>query len=153
MRERTRVELLLRDPLFLFLQHWAQRLVNGLGDDPRPFGVRMYAVGLIQRFDSRDAIKEKRDERDLMLLCQRLKSLLNFALVIRTRISRGIHSCQQYCHAAPLGALDNQAQVLLHLADGLPAQEIVRTELKNQKADITFQSPVYASQAARRSVA
>src|ERR1041384_1391232 len=53
--------------LLLFIQQRAKRLVDGIGDDLRPFRVGMYAIGLIQRLDPGDAIKKERDERHLML--------------------------------------------------------------------------------------
>ena len=84
-----------------------------------------------------------------MLLRQRLKSRLDFTLVVCARIGRRIHPCKQHCHAARLSAFDNAAQIIFHLADRLPAQKIVCPKLQNQKTDITFQSPVYASKTSR----
>lgn len=88
----------------------------------------MNAVGLVQRIYSPDAIKKEWDERHLMFARESLKGFLNLSLVIRARVGRGIHPCQQHLSAARFRALYNLAEVLLHKANGLAAQYVVGPE-------------------------
>lgn len=113
----------------------------------------MDAVRLIQRIYTRDAIKKEWDERHLMFAGERLEGFLNLSLVIRARVGRGIHPRQQHLSAARLCALDDLSEVLLHLADGLAAQDVVGSEFENDEAHVAFQRPIDAPQAARAGVA
>lgn len=122
-------------------------LVDGFGDDACAFGVGVDAVGLIEIFDSGDAVEEEGDEHEVVFFGERGENFHAGALVVCAGIGRRVHACEQDLRAACARAFDDPCEVLAHLSWGQSAQDVVCAEFEDDETHVARERPVEAAQA------
>ena len=123
-------------------------LIDGLGDDACALGVGVNAVGLVEVFDSGDAVEEEGDEYEVILFSERGEDFHAGALIVCAGIGRGEHACEQDLCAACARAFDDLGEVLARLGGGQAAQDVVCAEFEDDETHVAFERPVETAQAA-----
>ncbi len=113
----------------------------------------MDAIGLVQIGHACDTLKQERNERKPVLPREILKHLTKRAGVLFPVVRWCFHADEQHGNTSLFGAMDDRLQIVFHLARGQATEPIVRAQGQNQKAHISFERPICATQAVGRRIA
>jgi len=108
----------------------------------------MDSIGLIQLSFRGHILEQEGDEGRVVFGCQGGIDRVEFAYVIATEVGSGSHACDQEpdIGMGQGSSIEDGFEIRTQLADALPTQHVIRTELEYQCGNRKTQEPVEAAQ-------